>query len=138
MIARDCRRTAARDGDYGLLTHRPGQAQMSAVLSYLSTTICAAATGIYRRRRPERTALYRLVQQHLETWLARAQERDPDAAPIPRHVERELRGFFECGILACGFARARCGACGDDFLVAFSCKGRGICPSCTRCRSGNG
>ena len=28
------------------------------------------------------------------------------------------------------FARARCGDCGHDFLVAFSCKGRGVCPSC--------
>ena len=36
-----------------------------------------------------------------------------------------------CGILAYGFARARCAACGHDFLVAFSCKGRGLCPSCT-------
>jgi hypothetical protein len=29
-----------------------------------------------------------------------------------------------------GFARFRCGACGLDRLVAFSCKGRGFCPSC--------
>lgn len=28
-----------------------------------------------------------------------------------------------------GFARARCPDCGHDFLVAFSCKGRGLCPS---------
>ena len=28
------------------------------------------------------------------------------------------------------FARARCAECGYDFLVAFSCKGRGLCPSC--------
>ena len=28
-------------------------------------------------------------------------------------------------------ALARCAACGHDFLVAFSCKGRGLCPSCT-------
>lgn len=34
------------------------------------------------------------------------------------------------GILAHGFARARCDECGHDFLIAFSCKGRGICPSC--------
>ncbi|MES9855238.1 MAG: transposase zinc-binding domain-containing protein [Sedimenticola sp.] len=27
-------------------------------------------------------------------------------------------------------ARARCDECGDDFLIAYSCKGRGICPSC--------
>ncbi len=27
-------------------------------------------------------------------------------------------------------ARARCAGCGYDFLIAYSCKGRGICPSC--------
>jgi hypothetical protein len=50
-----------------------------------------------------------------------------------------LRGAFqrfsalgdeECALLAYGFARARCGECGHDFLVAFSCKGRAVCPSC--------
>ena len=29
-----------------------------------------------------------------------------------------------------GFARARCGDCGHDYIVAFSCKGCGVCPSC--------
>ena len=38
--------------------------------------------------------------------------------------------ILECGILAYGFARARCAECGHDFLVAFSCKGRALCPSC--------
>mgnify|MGYP001603157960 FL=1 len=47
-----------------------------------------------RRGRPERTALYRLVQQHLKTWLARRHESDIDSVPIPRHVERELRGYL--------------------------------------------
>lgn len=91
----------------------------------------ASTTRVYRRRRPERTVLYRLVQRHLETWLSRARENDPDGAPLAAYVERELRGFLSCGILAHGFARARCGGCGHDFLVAFSCKGRGICPACT-------
>ncbi|MGH8473881.1 MAG: transposase zinc-binding domain-containing protein, partial [Gammaproteobacteria bacterium] len=31
--------------------------------------------------------------------------------------------------LAHGFARARCGGCGHDFLIAYSCKGR-VCPAC--------
>ncbi len=100
---------------------------MSAVPAHLHPADCKSLPRIYRRRRPERTVLYRLVQ-HLETWLARAREGDPDSSPIPRHVEHELRGFLECGILACGFARAHCG---HDFLIAFSCKGRGVCPSCT-------
>jgi hypothetical protein len=48
----------------------------------------------------------------------------------PRFVERDLRKYLECGILARGFARARCGECGHDFLIAYSCKGRGVCPAC--------
>jgi len=47
------------------------------------------------------------------------------------HVEGEFREYLRCGILCCGFARARCTSCGHGFLVAFSCKGRGVCPSCT-------
>ena len=43
---------------------------------------------------------------------------------------RGLRRFLECGILAYGFARARCDECGHDLLIAFSCKGRGVRPSC--------
>ncbi len=43
---------------------------------------------------------------------------------------RSRRIFLECGILAHGFARARCDACGHDFLIALSCKGRAVCPSC--------
>ncbi|MGK2900324.1 MAG: transposase zinc-binding domain-containing protein, partial [Burkholderiaceae bacterium] len=37
---------------------------------------------------------------------------------------------MECGILAHGFLRLRCGECGHDKLLAFSCKRRGFCPSC--------
>jgi hypothetical protein len=49
---------------------------------------------------------------------------------VPTHVENEFRSYLKCGILAHGFARARCSSCGYDFLVAFSCKGRRACPSC--------
>jgi Transposase zinc-binding domain len=38
--------------------------------------------------------------------------------------------FLECGILAHGFLRLRCAECAHEKLVAFSCKRRGICPSC--------
>ena len=91
-------------------------------------TTASDGTAPYRRRRPERTLLYRTVQTHLATWLVLAGEGDGD--PIPAHVEREFRRYLECGVLAHGFARARCGQCGHDFLIAFSCKGRGVCPSC--------
>jgi hypothetical protein len=45
-------------------------------------------------------------------------------------VDEEFRAFLRCGWLAAGFARFRCGACGEERLVAFSCKGRGFCPRC--------
>ena len=84
----------------------------------------------YRRRRPETTTLHRIVREHLETYLALANEDDPMGDGVPDHVEKEFRSYLTCGILAHGFARARCSSCGHDFLVAFSCKGRGACPSC--------
>ncbi len=91
---------------------------------------CAAPRStVYRRRQPERTLLYRTVQAHLATWLAFHDEGAGETAPTA--TEREFRRYLECGILAHGFARARCGDCGHDFFVAYSCNCRGICPSCT-------
>ena len=43
---------------------------------------------------------------------------------------RELRAFLACGILTHGFLRVRCQECSRERLVAFSCKMRGLCPSC--------
>lgn len=45
-------------------------------------------------------------------------------------MERELRAYLDCGILARGFARVRCPDCGFERLVAFSCKAH-VCPSCS-------
>jgi len=90
---------------------------------------CAAPTPQrYRRRRPEQTLWYRIVQTHLETWLELATGEDGEAPPA--HVERTFRRYLECGILAHGFARAYCDECQHDFLIAYSCKCRGVCPSC--------
>ena len=87
------------------------------------------APGVYRRRRPERTLAWQTVQEWLATWIAHHDE--VDAESVPAYVQRELSAYLECGILAHGFARARCPDCTAEFLVAFSCKGRGVCPSCT-------
>jgi hypothetical protein len=38
--------------------------------------------------------------------------------------------YLDCGIFERGFARIRCPDCAAEFLLAFSCKGRGLCPSC--------
>ena len=53
---------------------------------------------------------------------------------LPPWTEHEFRRHLTCGILAFGFARARCTDCRQERLVAFSCKGRCVCPSCTNRR----
>ncbi len=69
--------------------------------------------SVYRRRRPERTALYRAVQGHLETYLALARDGHTDGDSVPQYVEGEFRRYLECGILAQGFARARVAGSAD-------------------------
>ncbi|MBW1886568.1 MAG: transposase zinc-binding domain-containing protein [Deltaproteobacteria bacterium] len=81
----------------------------------------------YERHEPEKTLLHEVVREQLEPFLARARR---DGAPVARFVERELRAYLDCGILAHGFLRLHCDTCGRDRLLAFSCKGRGLCPSC--------
>ena len=49
---------------------------------------------------------------------------------VPSWVEKDLRAYLRCGILAHGFARVRCEDCGHERLLAFSCATRGVCPSC--------
>jgi hypothetical protein len=81
----------------------------------------------YSPRDPEANPLYGVVSENLETFLARQRERD---RPVPWFVERELRSFLDCGVLAKGYLRVHCDACGKDRVVSFSCKGRSVCSSC--------
>jgi len=83
----------------------------------------------YRRREPEKTALHRVVREHLETLLDEARRRNEDGSGYPAFVEKEFRRFLACGVMSRGFARLKCPACGTERLVPTSCKGR-LCPSC--------
>ncbi len=55
--------------------------------------------------------------------------------PLSYRREETLRRYLRCGRLMYGFAKARCSSCGHEFLVAFSCQLRGICPSCQQKRA---
>jgi hypothetical protein len=79
------------------------------------------------RHAPQETALWRVLRSEAQTLMESAASA---GAPLPRYVQDELHASLRCGVLACGFARARCPDCGRDKLVAFSCKKRGVCPSC--------
>jgi Transposase zinc-binding domain/Putative transposase len=86
-------------------------------------------TAIYTRRRPEETTLYPVVRDNLAT-LYGAVEDGALSLALPQFVRKELDGYLECGMLCRGFARLRCHDCRESRIVAFSCKGRGFCPSC--------
>ena len=82
---------------------------------------------LYQRRRPEETLLYKTLAEHLGSFLANL---DEEGKSLPKHVEKELRAYLECEVLAYGFVRVKCEDCKSELLVAFSCKKRGFCPSC--------
>jgi hypothetical protein len=83
----------------------------------------------YEPRHAADSVLYQVVRDHYETFRARAASwRDGEG--LPRFIDDEFRGFLRCGWLAGGFARFQCKGCHLDRLIAFSCKGRLVCPSC--------
>jgi len=81
----------------------------------------------YVRHRPEETLLYQLVEQHHPAFCA---ARETAGCSLPKHVQQEFEAYLKCGRLEHGFLRARCESCHAEKLVAFSCNGRAICPSC--------
>lgn len=83
----------------------------------------------YLRRRPELTAQHRIVAQEWPEF-ERLLEESNDGRGLPGFVTKAVRAYLNCGDLRHGFIRVRCDGCGKDQLVAFSCKRRGICPSC--------
>ena len=83
--------------------------------------------SVYTRRRPELTPCYRIVKDHLETFVA---TREAENRPLPGYVIKEFDAYLKCGLLAYGFLRLKCSDCGDEKITAFSCKKRGFCPSC--------
>ena len=95
-----------------------------------SPQTASRVTSVYRPRRPAQTILHRTVRRHLETYVAASEQGGEFQDLLPPYVERAFRAYLKCGILSHGFARAHCSDCGHDFLVAFSCKGRDVCPSC--------
>lgn len=48
---------------------------------------------------------------------------------------RVLARYLACGDLHHGFARVRCDDCGQEYLLAFSCKTYCFCPSCHQKRA---
>ncbi|HXV61769.1 MAG TPA: transposase [Vicinamibacteria bacterium] len=85
----------------------------------------------YRPRNPRATSLYQLLDKHYETvkllWEQRFERR---YGFWQGYRDNAVASYLDCGLFESGFARAVCPKCRFEFLVALSCKGRGLCPSC--------
>ena len=98
---------------------------------YPSWQSSRAQLSSYRRRQPDETALYRLVYHYREEFEYRWEELFAERFGALRpEVLDALGRYLNCGILRHGCARASCEKCNHSILIAFSCKRRGICPSC--------
>jgi ribosomal protein S27E len=89
-----------------------------------------AVTGLqhrYARHKPEQTPLYPIIEAHAHRFFAELREQ---GASLPSFVQAEFDHYLRCGRLEEGFLRVKCTDCRHEHLVAFSCKGRGWCPSC--------
>jgi hypothetical protein len=49
---------------------------------------------------------------------------------LPDFVRAEFAGYLDCSVMQRGFAHLACEDCGLPRLVAFTCAGRGFCPTC--------
>jgi hypothetical protein len=85
-------------------------------------------SSAYAPRRPHGTVLHRLIREHYATFIAHTEA--TYAAPLPRYVTDALERYLACADFSRGFVRCHCDACHHDVLVPFSCKQRGLCPSC--------
>ena len=83
--------------------------------------------GIYQRRRPERSLLYRTVQTY---WPIFVKEQKRVGKTLPLFIHDEFQNFLDCGIPEKGFVRTYCHGCRHSGVIPFSCKRRGFCPSC--------
>ena len=61
------------------------------------------AAAVYRPRHPERSALYRVVERHLDAYLGCYEERfEPRHGPLRSVVKRTAEAYLECGRLQNG------------------------------------
>lgn len=85
---------------------------------------------VYRPRKPQESQYYQCVEDNFEMLEQVYDDRFATKYGFFRpYVRQVIHRFLDCGILHNGFARVRCGDCGHEYLLAFSCKRRHFCPS---------
>jgi ribosomal protein S27E len=89
---------------------------------------CAAR---HRARNPRATAIYPLFEIHFDEVRGQWEESLERRCGFWRgFVDEQVQRYLDCGLFESGFARIRCQDCAEEYLLAFSCKTRELCPSC--------
>ena len=78
----------------------------------------------YRPRQLRASPVWQVVHDHAEQLPALAPE-----------TKTAIAAFLACGVLHAGFTRLHCPDCNHEFLLAFTCKQRGLCASCHQRRT---
>ncbi len=91
----------------------------------------AGRPAVYRPRQPRNSPLYQLLEAHYEQVKALWEERFQQTYGRWRgFVDTVVARYLDCGTREGGFARLRCETCHAERLLTFSCRERGLCPSC--------
>ena len=95
--------------------------------------VCATR---YRARNPRATPLYHLVEAYFDQVKGQWEERFEGRYGFWRgFVDEQVRRYLDCGLFENEIARVRCPECCGEYLIAFSCKTRVLCPTCAARRS---
>ena len=85
----------------------------------------------YRAREPRATPLYQLFEAYFDEVKGRWEERYERRYGFwPSFIDGQVLRYLDCGLFENGFARIGCPECAEEYLLAFSCKTRELCPSC--------
>ncbi|MGH9381705.1 MAG: transposase zinc-binding domain-containing protein [Thermoanaerobaculia bacterium] len=110
---------------------RKSEPRVPVLPSRRTVILPAQCTALYRPRKPRASPLYQLVESCYDevkgTWEERFERRYGFWRGA---IEEAVFAFLDCDLYEHGFARVVCNDCRAEFLVAFSCQRRGLCPSC--------
>jgi len=102
----------------------------------LNSTSATYTTNGYVPRKADQTPLFKLVKDHYHSFKETYNQHYAQKYGFFRpEIEKELNKFIKCGIFKYGFARIKCKdenhkGCKEEYYRPFSCKSRGLCPSC--------
>ena len=91
---------------------------------------CSDQLKVYKRRKPQETSLWKLLNHHFVDFEEGSDELFQHQYRFYRQVIPHVVRNVECGDLHQGFARIKCPDCHHEYLLAYSCRGRWFCSSC--------